>query len=211
QAEIIFSSSGTPDSVASQHHVAELAWYERRLRSRLQRFYAAVEDMAIVALLPSYLQRSGAPLINMVDDLIAQGEHPAAATLLYNHEDLYQQLLALQQGGTKTLLIAVTYALLDFCEQYQLDFPELIVMEAGGMKGKRKEVIREELHTILRQGFGVENIHSEYGMTELLSQGYSFGKGIFQTPPWMKVLMRDTNDPLSLVEQGRTGALNVID
>src|SRR5690606_14111508 len=131
-------------------------------------------------------------------------QHPASGYFLYNHEELYQQLLTLQQRGTKTLLIGVTYALLDFCEQYQLDFPELIVMETGGMKGKRKEVIREELHTILRQGFGVENIRSEYGMTELLSQGYSSGKGIFQTPPWMKVLMRDTNDPLSLVEQGKT-------
>lgn len=211
QAEIIFSSSGTTGMVTSQHQVAELAWYERSFRSGFQRFYGAVEDIAILALLPSYLERSGSSLIYMVDDLIAQSQHPASGYFLYNHEDLYQQLLALQQGGTKTLLIGVTYALLDFCEQYQLDFPELIVMETGGMKGKRKEVIREELHTILRQGFGVENIHSEYGMTELLSQGYSSGKGIFQTPPWMKVLMRDTNDPLSLVEQGKTGALNVID
>lgn len=211
QAEIIFTSSGTTGMVTSQHHVTDISWYEKSFRSCFQRFYGEVENMAVLALLPSYLERSGSSLIYMVDDLIERSQHPSSGYFLYNHADLFNTLNELKHSGTKTLLIGVTYALLDFCEQYQLDFPDLMVMETGGMKGKRKEMIREELHSMLTAGFGVEKIHSEYGMTELLSQGYSFGNGIFQTPPWMKVVMRDTNDPLTLVEEGKTGAINVID
>jgi len=122
-----------------------------------------------------------------------------------------QTLLELKSKKQKTVLIGVTYALLDFIEQYDIDFPELIVMETGGMKGKRKEMVREELHEQLTKGFGVKSIHSEYGMTELLSQAYSLGDGVFNCPNWMQVLIRDTNDPLSLVAQGRTGGINVID
>lgn len=211
QAEITFTSSGTTGMITSQHLVADVSWYEKSFCTCFQQFYGEVEDIAVLALLPSYLERSGSSLIYMVDDLIARSNHPSSGYFLYNHQDLFNTLHELKQKGIKTLLVGVTYALLDFCEMYRMDFPDLIVMETGGMKGKRKEMIREELHQILTAGFGVENIHSEYGMTELLSQGYSFGKGIFQTPPWMKVLMRDTNDPLSLVEQGKTGAINVID
>lgn len=211
QATVTFSSSGTTGMVSSQHHVADISWYEKSFRSCFERFYGPVEDMAVLALLPSYLERAGSSLIYMVDDLIAHSEHPASGYFLYNHADLFDTLRQLKASGTKTLLIGVTYALLDFCEQYQIDFPELLVMETGGMKGKRKEMIREELHQILAKGFGVKKIHSEYGMTEMLSQGYSFGDGIFRTPPWMKVLTRDTNDPLSLVQHGKTGAINVID
>src|SRR5690606_32092533 len=211
QAEITFTSSGTTGMVASKHDVAEVSWYEKSFRSCFRLFYGGVENIAVLALLPSYLERSGSSLIYMVDDLIERSQHPSSGYFLYNHKDLFSRLRELKQSGTKTLLIGVTYALLDFCEQYQIDFPNLIVMETGGMKGKRKEMIREELHQILTAGFGVDKIHSEYGMTELLSQGYSFGDGIFQTPPWMKVLMRDTNDPLSLTSHGKTGAINVID
>lgn len=211
ETEIIFSSSGTTGMITSQHHVADVSWYQQSFRSCFQQFYGGVDNIAVLALLPSYLERSGSSLIYMVDDLIERSQHPASGYFLYNHEDLFSRLRELKQSGTKTLLIGVTYALLDFCEQYQIDFPNLIVMETGGMKGKRKEMIREELHQILTAGFGVDKIHSEYGMTELLSQGYSFGDGIFQTPPWMKVLMRDTNDPLSLTSHGKTGAINVID
>ncbi|PRD48721.1 acyl transferase [Sphingobacterium haloxyli] len=211
QTEIIFTSSGTTGMVTSKHHVAKVAWYQRSFRSCFQRFYGEVENMAVLALLPSYLERSGSSLIFMVDDLIARSQHPLSGYFLYNHEDLFNTLDELKQCRTKTLLIGVTYALLDFCEQYKVDFPDLKIMETGGMKGRRKEMIREELHQILTYGFGVQNIHSEYGMTELLSQGYSFGEGIFQTPPWMKVLLRDTDDPLSLIEEGKTGAINVID
>ncbi|PRD56893.1 acyl transferase [Sphingobacterium gobiense] len=211
QAEIIFTSSGTTGVVTSKHHVANVSWYQRSFRSGFQRFYGKVKNMAVLALLPSYLERSGSSLIYMVDDLIVQSQHPLSGYFLYNHEDLFNTLYELKQRGTKTLLIGVTYALLDFCEQYQVDFPNLKIMETGGMKGRRKEMIREELHQTLTKGFGVQKIHSEYGMTELLSQGYSFGEGVFQTPPWMKVLLRDTDDPLSLINQGKTGAINVID
>ena len=130
---------------------------------------------------------------------------------MHNHNDLFQKLKELQASGQKTILIGVTYALLDFVEQYKIDFPELIVMETGGMKGKRKEMVREELHQILQNGFGVNAIHSEYGMTELLSQAYSYGNGIFNCPPWMKINLRDTNDPLSLIANNKTGGINVID
>ena len=208
---ITFSSSGTTGMTTSQHHVADLSWYEESFRRCFAQFYGKVEDIAVLALLPSYLERSGSSLIYMVDDLIARSTHPSSGYFLYNHQELFDTLQQLKNSGTKTLLIGVTYALLDFCEQYRVDFPELIVMETGGMKGKRKEMIREELHQILGDGFGVRQIHSEYGMTELLSQGYSYGKGIFQTPAWMKILMRDTNDPLSLIDEGKTGAINVID
>jgi len=143
--------------------------------------------------------------------LIKHSQQKESNYFLYNHQDLFEALQQLKEKGTKTVLFGVTYALLDFVEQYSIDFPELIIMETGGMKGKRKEMIREELHAILKAGFGVPAIHSEYGMTELLSQGYSDGEGLFKTPNWMKILIRDTNDPLSLLDNKKTGAINVID
>jgi hypothetical protein len=130
---------------------------------------------------------------------------------LYNHDELYQQLIKQQQAQKPTLLIGVTFGLLDFIEQYNIHFPELIVMETGGMKGRRKEMIREELHQVLCKGFGVSTIHSEYGMTELLSQAYSKGDGIFDCPPWMQIIIRDTNDPITTLSNGKTGGINVID
>jgi hypothetical protein len=124
---------------------------------------------------------------------------------------LYHQIKKQQQAKKPTLLIGVTFALLDFVEQYTIDFPELIVMETGGMKGKRKEMIREELHETLCNGFGLDAIHSEYGMTELLSQAYSDGNGLFRIPPWMRIITRDTNDPMSLIKDGKTGGINIVD
>ena len=147
----------------------------------------------------------------MVDDLLRQSEHPDSGYFLHNHDELYHKLTALRDSGQQTILIGVTYALLDFLESYQLDYPGLIVMETGGMKGKRKEMVREELHTVLKEGFGVDAIHSEYGMTELLSQAYSAGEGIFDCPKWMKIVLRDTNDPLTLLNSHQTGGINVID
>ena len=208
---ITFSSSGTTGMVNSQHHVFELSWYEQSYREAFKQFYGTVKDIAIIALLPSYLERNGSSLIYMIDDLIQQSEQVESGYFLYNHDDLFKTLNTLKAKGTKTLLIGVTYALLDFVENYNIDFPDLIVMETGGMKGKRKEMIREELHSILCDGFGVNTIHSEYGMTELLSQGYSYGNGLFRTPPWLKVLIRDTNDPLTLQDYKKTGAINIID
>ena len=147
----------------------------------------------------------------MVDDLIKHSKNNQSGYFLDNHLELEERLLKLKASKTRTLLIGVTYALLDFAESHTLEFPELIVMETGGMKGKRKEMIREELHEILCTGFGVPFIHSEYGMTELLSQAYSKGAGIFHCPPWMRVFVRDINDPLQLLKSGQTGGINVID
>jgi phenylacetate-coenzyme A ligase PaaK-like adenylate-forming protein len=209
--QITFTSSGTTGMINSQHHVYDLEWYEMSFRKAFEQFYGNIEDIAVLALLPSYLEREGSSLIYMVDDLIQASQQPESNYFLYNHDELYATLQELKAKGTKTLIIGVTYALLDFVEKYKVDFPELIVMETGGMKGKRKEMIREELHHILCTGFSVSTIHSEYGMTELLSQGYSKGQGLFQTPKWMKILIRDTNDPLSLIQNSNTGAINVID
>lgn len=211
EPEVTFSSSGTTGMITSKHLVAKGELYVESFRKAFEQFYGKVEDMAIVALLPSYLERSGSSLIYMVDDLINRSNQSASGYFLYNHDDLYQTLNKLKESGTNTVLFGVTYALLDFIEHYQINFPELIVMETGGMKGKRKEMIREELHQILCEGFNVKSIHSEYGMTELLSQGYSSGEGLFHTPNWMKILIRDTNDPLSLLDNKKTGAINVID
>lgn len=211
QPVLTFHSSGTTGLQTSRHGVPDLSWYERSFRKTFELFYGDIADTAILALLPSYLEREGSSLIYMVDDLIRHSQQSETNYFLYDHRQLQETLQKLQRKGSKTILIGVTYALLDFVEQYTIDFPELIVMETGGMKGKRKEMVREELHTKLKTGFGVDNIHSEYGMTELLSQGYSYGKGVFQSPPWMKILLRDTNDPLSLLNKDKTGAINVID
>jgi len=209
--EITFSSSGTTGTQTSRHHVADLAYYETSFRKCFAQFYGNVEDMAVLALLPSYSERSGSSLIYMVDDLVRRSRYRESGYFLHNHQDLYETLQSLRKKRAKTLLIGVSFALLDFCERFRLDFPELIVMETGGMKGRRREIIREELHQILRKGFGVAAVHSEYGMTELLSQAYSQGNGLFRTPAWMKVLIRDTNDPLALIGDGKTGGINVID
>ncbi len=163
-----------------------------------------------MALLPNYLERKGSSLIYMVDDLIKQSKHSESGFYLNNHTELAQKLIALDKKGQKVLLIGVSFALLDLIEKYQFNLKNTLVMETGGMKGRRKELIRKELHTLLSNGFGVEKIHSEYGMTELLSQAYSKGDGVFKCPPWMKVLVRDTEDPLSILSK-KTGGLNIID
>ncbi|WP_316832782.1 acyl transferase [Pedobacter aquatilis] len=209
--EITFSSSGTTGMVQSSHLVTDVKLYEQSYLQAFDQFYGNIEDYCFLALLPSYQQRAGSSLIYMVNDLIAKSKHAESGYFLYNHDELYETLNNLKSRKQKTVLIGVTYALLDFIETYQLNFPDLIVMETGGMKGKRKEMVREELHEQLTKGFGINAIHSEYGMTELLSQAYSLGEGIFNCPNWMKVLIRDTNDPLTLIDKGRTGGINVID
>lgn len=210
-AEIVFSSSGTTGQVQSQHFVTDLSIYEDSFKRAFQMFYGNPEDTCILALLPSYQEREGSSLIYMVDALIADSKHPKSGYFLHNNEALYQTLVELKSQNQRTILIGVTYALLDFIEEYTLDFPGLIIMETGGMKGKRKEMVREELHEMLTAGFGVPAIDSEYGMTELLSQAYSYGNGIFNCPPWMRIVLRDTNDPLSLLKHKQTGGINVID
>ncbi|MFD2744550.1 MULTISPECIES: acyl transferase [Sphingobacterium] len=210
-SQIIFQSSGTTGSVTSKHLVADLEIYERSYNAAFQQFYGNPAEIAILALLPSYQEREGSSLIYMVDDLISQSHVPQSGYFLSNYQSLAETLSTLKRNGVKTMLFGVTYALLDFIDSFPIDFPELVVMETGGMKGRRRELIRTELHSLLQQGFGVSHVHSEYGMTELLSQAYAKQDGLFQTPPWMKVVMRDTNDPLTLLQNSQTGAVNIID
>jgi phenylacetate-coenzyme A ligase PaaK-like adenylate-forming protein len=209
--EVVFTSSGTTGMITSSHHVTDVSWYEESFRKAFSLFYGDIKDYTILALLPSYLEREGSSLIYMAQDLITESDNPNSGFFLYNHEELYKVLQNQREARKPTLLIGVTFALLDFIDNYKIDFPELIVMETGGMKGRRKEMIREELHSALCAGFGVNAIHSEYGMTELLSQAYSKGEGIFNCPPWMKIITRDTNDPFTLVGAGKTGGVNIID
>lgn len=211
EPQIIFSSSGTTGMIQSRHLVKEISLYEDSFLNGFNFFYGDISQYTILALLPSYLEREGSSLIYMVDELIKRSGQALSGYFLHNHRDLYTTLQKLQAEKQKVILIGVTYALLDFIENYEVRFPDLIVMETGGMKGKRKEMIRSELHDMLCGGFGIASVHSEYGMTELLSQAYSKGDGIFQCPPWMKVTTRDVNDPLSYLEYGRTGGINIID
>lgn len=210
-SEIIFSSSGTTGSITSKHHVVDSNLYKKSYLKGFEYFYNNIEDYAILALLPSYLEREGSSLIYMVDDLIQKSKHPKSGFYLDNLEALNKTILELENAQQKTLLIGVSFALLDLVESFNFDLKHTTIMETGGMKGRRKELIREELHHILNEGFGTKHIHSEYGMTELLSQAYSKGNGVFKTPPWMQVLIRDTEDPLTVLPKGKTGGLNVID
>ena len=206
-----FTSSGTTGSITSKHLVTDTTLYEQSFRNAFSQFYGNIEDYVILALLPSYLEREGSSLIYMVNDLIEGSNHPESGFYLNNYDELIQKLIKLDSSGQNVLLIGVTYALLDMVEKQSFQLKNTIVMETGGMKGKRKEIIREELHGILCTGFGVPSIHSEYGMTELLSQAYSLGNGIFECPPWMSILIRDTEDALTYVDNGKTGGINVID
>lgn len=206
-----FTSSGTTGTATSRHLVTDISLYEQSFRKAFSQFYGNIEDYVVLALLPSYLERDGSSLIYMVNDLIEGSNHSESGFYLTNYDELIQKLTQLDSSGQNVLLIGVTYALLDLVEKQSFQLKNTIIMETGGMKGKRKEVIREELHRILCHGFGVPSIHSEYGMTELLSQAYSLGNGIFECPPWMSVLIRDTEDALTYVDYGKTGGINVID
>ncbi|MFD0963663.1 LuxE/PaaK family acyltransferase [Pseudofulvibacter geojedonensis] len=209
--ETTFSSSGTTGSITSKHYINDLSLYQKSYLKSFSHFYENPEDYIILALLPSYLERQGSSLIYMVDDLIRKTKQPESGFYLNNLDQLSETINKLESLNKKTLLIGVSFALLDLIEKYQFQLKNTIVMETGGMKGKRKEMIRTELHHYLSKGFGVEYIHSEYGMTELLSQAYSKGNGIFSCPPWMKILTRDTEDPLSVQTKNKTGGINVID
>lgn len=206
-----FTSSGTTGTITSKHLVTDVSLYEQSYRNAFSEFYGNIEDYAILALLPSYLERSGSSLIYMVKDLIELSNNEHSGFYLHNYDDLIAKLVELDNAGQNILLIGVTYALLDLVEKQKFQLKNTIIMETGGMKGKRKEMIREELHEILCHGFGVSSIHSEYGMTELLSQAYSLGNGIFQCPSWMQILIRDTEDAMTYVSNGKTGGINVID
>jgi phenylacetate-coenzyme A ligase PaaK-like adenylate-forming protein len=206
-----FTSSGTTGSTTSKHLVTDISLYETSYQNGFSQFYGALENYVILALLPSYLEREGSSLVYMVNDMIALSKHQDSGFYLNHQNELIDKLKALDQSGQNVILIGVTYALLDLIESHPLELKNTFIMETGGMKGRRKEMIREELHEQLRKGFGVTVIHSEYGMTELLSQAYSLGNGVFECPSWMHVLIRDTEDALTYLPQGKTGGINVID
>jgi len=208
--EAVFESSGTTGMGGSRHAVRKLDLYKKSFTAGFGAFYGPVEDWCVIGLLPSYLERSNSSLILMVNDLIALSGHADSGFYLNEHEALYMLLRRLEEKGQKTLLIGVTFALLDFAEKYKMELRHTVVMETGGMKGRRKEITRQELHTFLMERLGVGAVHAEYGMTELLSQGYSSGGGLFSSPPWMKALVRKEDDPLETVKEGE-GILNIID
>jgi len=210
-AKAIFTSSGTTGMATSKHFVTDVFLYEESYRKGFSQFYGNIEDYVVLALLPSYLEREGSSLIYMVEDLIQMTNNSESGFYLHNHDELIEKVIRLDNSGQNVILIGVTYALLDLIEKHSFQLQNTIIMETGGMKGKRKEMIREELHQQLCEGFGVTAIHSEYGMTELLSQAYSLGNGVFECPSWMQILVRDTEDALTYVQQGKTGGINVID
>lgn len=209
--ETVFTSSGTTGIQSSRHLVRTLSWYASNALRCFSYFYGPVEQYAVLALLPAYLERSGSSLVYMAQDFIQRSRYPESGFFLHDQHALRQVLERCRDRGIPTLLLGVSFALWDFAESGGVDFPELIVMETGGMKGRREEITREALHEILKKGFGVAAIHSEYGMTELLSQAYSKGNGIFHCPPSMRVLVREIYDPFGMAPPGRSGLLNIID
>lgn len=212
EPELIFQSSGTTGLNSSYHYVKKRVIYQNSFNRCFEFFYGNIDKYAILGLLPSYLEKGNSSLVYMVNSLIEQSNHSESGFYLYNLESLFQTLERLKKDKMKAILFGVTYALLEFAEKYPGNYDNLIIIETGGMKGRGRELTREELNAELRRSFGVTNIHSEYGMTELLSQAYSID-GIFQSPPWMKILVRDETDPLNLKAPGKTisGAINVID
>jgi len=211
----IFESSGTTQSINSKHLVKEFSVYEESFTTAFKQFYGNIEDWCIVALLPSYLERNNSSLVMMAENLIAQSKNDNSGFYLNNMDQLKNTLVQLEHQQQKTLLIGVTFALLDFAEAYPMKLKHTTIMETGGMKGRRKEITRFEVHSLLQQAFQLTNIHSEYGMTELLSQAYSYSNGIFNSPAWMKILIREEDDPFALhtttSTQSMAGAVNIID
>lgn len=217
-AQQVFESSGTSGAAGSRHYVKETAFYLKSFLTAFETFYGPASDWCILALLPAYLERQGSSLILMAQELIQRSNHPQSGFFLYEHGQLHTLLQELESRSQKTLLLGVTFALLDFAEEYSLSLHHTIVMETGGMKGRREELTRPQLHGILQQRLGVPAIHSEYGMTELLSQAYSHGRGIYHCPDWMRILVREEEDPMSVrsqleatTDRPLSGVLNVID
>lgn len=207
----IFYSSGTTGMERSNHHITDISLYEKSFLTAFEAQYGKLTNYCILALLPTYLENESSSLVYMVDRLIKESKHPDSGFYLDNIEDLANKLTILEKANTKIILIGVSYALINLAEKFPANLSNTIVMETGGMKGKRKELTKKELHKFLSSKLGVHSIHSEYGMTELLSQAYSTGQGKFNTPPWMKILIRDTYDPFSYLEDGKSGGINIID
>lgn len=210
EPDIVFESSGTSATVNSRHLVRDISLYEKSFVKGFNRLYGEIGEWCVIGLLPSYLEKGNSSLVYMIDKLIQLSAHPDSGFYLYDFARLKDKLSILEAMNQKTLLVGVTYALLDFAELFQIKLRHTVVMETGGMKGRRKELLRDEVHKRLYKAFEVDRIHSEYGMTELLSQAYSPSNGVFSCPPWMKVLVRDEEDPLTVSRYGK-GVINVID
>lgn len=211
KAEIIFESSGTTGTGVSKHYIADKEIYIQSFTRCFEMFYGNAGDYCIMALLPSYEERKNSSLIFMAEYLIKLSENPESGFYLARQEQLFSTLKKLNSEGRKNILLGVSYALLDFAERFPAKLPRTIIMETGGMKGKREEMTRQELHSTLSSAFHSKTIHSEYGMTELLSQAYSGGEGIFRCPPWMKILLRNPDDPLDVSKNRQSGTINIID
>jgi len=211
EPELIFESSGTTQTINSRHFVRDASLYTQSFNKAFELFYGPAQDWCILALLPAYLERQNSSLVMMAEELIRKSGHPQSGFYLYDHDKLAGVLQQLEAVGQKTILIGVTFALLDFAEHFPMPLQHTVIMETGGMKGRKEEMIREQVHVILKNAFNIEMIHSEYGMTELLSQAYSRGAGIFHCPPWMKVLIREEDDPFAVKIDAGTGVLNIID
>ncbi|NOT50155.1 MAG: acyl transferase [Chitinophagaceae bacterium] len=210
EPQAVFESSGTTGSINSKHYVKDLSLYEESFVKGFEEFYGPINKYCIIGLLPSYVERQNSSLVYMVDKLVQLSEHPQSGFYLNEYEQLAAVLQELDKRKQPTFLVGVTFALLDFAEKFSFPLQHTIVMETGGMKGRRKEMIRPEVHDILKKAFQLSSVHSEYGMTELLSQAYSKGEGIFNCPPWMKILMRDEEDPFTVNRSG-SGTINIID
>jgi phenylacetate-coenzyme A ligase PaaK-like adenylate-forming protein len=211
EADLHFTSSGTTGTVTSTHHVPWPQLYENSFMRSFRSVYGEPSEWRILALLPAYLEREGSSLVYMAEHLIAATGDTLSGTYLYRYHELAEVMRRSEAEGRKTLLLGVTFALLDLAEQHPMPLRHTTIMETGGMKGRRPELVREELHRILKDAFQVSAIHSEYGMTELLSQAWSTGDGRYQCPPWMQVRIRDVNDPFTTLPTGRTGGIDVID
>lgn len=215
EPEAVFESSGTTSTGNSRHYVKSLDLYRRSFLNGFKQCYGNPVDWCILALLPSYMERQNSSLVLMADELIKLSGHPDSGFYLNQFESLKDTLLRLEKLGQKTILLGVTFALLDFSEACPIQLGHTIIMETGGMKGRKKEMTREEVHDQLKKQFGVSRIHSEYGMTELLSQAYSQGEGLLAAPPWMKILLRAEDDPFAVADQSGaeldTGLINIID
>lgn len=216
EPELYFESSGTTQTVRSKHYIKDISLYEQSFRKGFEICYGDIEEYIVLGLLPSYLERNNSSLVYMVHDMIQRSKHSESGFYLHDHEKLYNQLLHLEKRNKKIVLIGVTFALLDFAEKYSMQLENTIIMETGGMKGRREEWTREEVHQFLKERLGVRQVHSEYGMTELLSQAYSKKEGIFYPPFWMRIFLRDETDPLQILpwpkeNSSQRGIINMID
>jgi len=206
-----FESSGTTGTTKSKHYLIDTRLYASSFEKCFSLFYGSPDKYCILALLPSYLERKNSSLVYMVNSLIGRSKNKSSGFYLDNLSELSDTIKQLESNLQPVILLGVSFALVRFAEKFPMHLEHTIIMETGGMKGRQEEMTREELHGILGAAFHVGVIHSEYGMTELLSQAYSKGHGMFQTPPWMKILIRDTYDPFTYLPTGESGGINIID